>query len=304
MSPKPLELAEHFLSIDKPERALEELSSVNEFSYMFWYLSARAKFVLGQFKEAKAALEEGLKEKPDDLYLLYLLVQCERKLRVVEKYKAFADIAVVKTITRLRALFPERADVAELHAMVLLDLNKYDAMYKVFAEAKRLRGENPNSLLNATVALMFGKEDVAIKHIATALADDPENARTHSIAANAYKKAWQLPAAAYHAEIAAKLEPTNPFYRRQVRNAEIRAHPLYKPIEVIVSFNYRFKTKPALFLLGFLLIGSVTALITEQLWLMWLSTFVSMGPFVFLGTYGFVIAIVLNIYLAQKKRGA
>ncbi len=288
-----LEIAEHYYKTNNPKRALEELKKVANYNHKFYYLSAQCYFDLSQFEKAKKALLEGLIDSPDDLYLLFLLVNTQRRLgqyKNAEKY-----------VKQVRSLFPERADVLELYAKVMLDLRNYPAMHAAYIEAIKIRGESPNSLLNASVALMYGKPKTAIKHIEQDLSQNPERAYTHSIAAQAYENDWQLDKYLEHALMAARLEPEQSYYRYQAYRAKVMTDQAYKPLTLIYAFNHKFAAKPAYLVISIFLLLWALGIAFEQNVFSLIITIIGFGFFGLLFIYWLATNLILK-YLFRKMK--
>ena len=239
-----LELAEHYLKISQPQKGLEEIAKAPERNQKYFYVLAQCHFDLKQYQQAKKALVEGLKDSPDDLYLLFFLVSTERRLG---HYKD-----AERHVRQLRSVFPERADVLELYAKTMLDQRKYSEMHEAYKKAILMRGEAPNRVLNASIALMYSKPEAAIKQIKEALKNDPENAYAHNVAAQAYKQSWRLDKYKEHALMAARLEPNEAYYRGQANRAKVMASPIIKPLYGLYYINHKYRYKPIYLIIALL----------------------------------------------------
>ena len=288
-----LDLAEHFLRIENPKRALEELDKINQFSRTYWYLRAWANYKLKNFQQAKEFLLKALEDNPDDLQILYLLTQSERQLGNLKSAE--------QHISKLIELYPEHASTRELYAIIMMKLNRHSAMKKAFAEAKRLRGESQNNLLNATTASMRGKLKEAIGSIEQALLDRPEDHLAHNLAAKYYQQNWQYSKALKHAIYALRLEPSEPSYQKHVRRLKVLNNPIHKPFAQIIYLNKSYRYMPVIILASIFTIIFLYGIFTNNSVISVTALSIAINIFISFVAYGFASFIIATIYRIIKK---
>ncbi|MEM7735682.1 MAG: tetratricopeptide repeat protein [Deinococcota bacterium] len=293
---KPLDLVEHYLNISKPQLAQRALkrASLDAEPYRFLYLSGRVQYQLGKYTQAEEAALAALEHHPDDLQAGYLLVQCLRQLK---RY----DDALTR-LDRLREQYPARADLAELVGFVRLSQSNYSAMNQALAEAKKLRADAPNNMLEASVALMYGKFNVALDHALNALRNNPDDPHVHHLLAQAHQKLWHLDEALSHAQVAVSLRPESRVYRMNVRELEVMTHPLYQPFAKLMAWNFHRKAWPLVISLFGGIALTLIGLFVEQLWLVMLGFAVAVAPSAGLGIGVLLVSLSLTVYFYWQRR--
>ena len=280
--------------LNKPDRALKELAKINKFSRDYWYLRAWAAYKLKSYQESRKFLLKALETNPDDLQLLYLLTQSERRLG---NYKE-----AEKHISRLIELYPEHAASRELYAIVMMGLKKKKAMKKAFREARRLRGESQNNLLNATTAtIMGGKLEDVINSIERALVERPDDPLAHSFAADYYKKNWQYKRALKHATYAARLEPGEKDYQKQLRKMQMLNNPIHRPFSQVIYLDKKYRHLPMVVLTAIFSTLFLYGIFTDKTMISVISLNILVNMIIGFAAYGFISFIIAKFYQAFKE---
>ncbi|MEM6431666.1 MAG: tetratricopeptide repeat protein [Deinococcota bacterium] len=293
---QPLDLAEHYLSIAKPQLARRALSraSLEIEPYRFLYLSGRMHYQLGHYSQAEEATLTALEHHPDNLHAGYLLVQCLWQL------KRYDD--ALSRLDKLREQYPERPDLAELAGFVRLSQGNYSAMNRALAEAKTLRADAPNNALEASVALMYGKFDAALEHALDALRNKPDDSHVHHLVAQAHQKLWHLDEALAHAKVAVSRKPESRLYRMNVRELEVMTHPIYQPFAKLMAWNFQRKAWPLFISLFGGIALTLIGLFVERLWLVMLGFAVAVAPSAGLGMGVLLVSLSLTVYFYWQRR--
>lgn len=221
-----LQLANHYLAIDQPQRALESLALAGEGlldSAVFFELRARALRALDRHAEAAEAAARGLAIDGEDVDLLRLRADSLAELRQLP--------AAERAILRALALQPEEVELLCSYALIVA---RGDQLGKATRLAERAAALEPDSRrVQATrlvLAHLRGEGGRVREHARALLADAPDDAGSHYAAGFAESRHGRPEAAARHFRTAARLDPSDADYASAARQARYAAHPLLWPL--------------------------------------------------------------------------
>lgn len=221
-----LQLANHYLSIDRPEKSLATLARADGElldSALYWELRARALGALDRHEEAGEAAARGLGLDGQDTDLMRLRADALAELgRLAE---------AERVILGALALQPEDVEPLCSYALVAA---RGDQVEKATRLADRAAALEPDSRrVEATrlvLAHLRGEGRRVREHARTLLADAPDDAGSHYAAGFAESSHGRAGAAARHFGMAARLDPGDPDYATAARAARYAAHPLLWPL--------------------------------------------------------------------------
>lgn len=221
-----LQLANHYLSIDQPQRALETLARADEGlldSALYWELRSRALRSLERHAEAGQAAARGLAVDGEDVDLLRLRADSLAELGQLPEAE--------RAILRALALQPEDVELLCSYALIVA---RGDQVEKATRLAERAAAIEPDSRrVEATrlvLAHLRGEGRRVREHARALLADAPDDAGSHYAAGFAESRHGGPDAAARHFRAAARLDPSDTDYASAAREARYAAHPLLWPL--------------------------------------------------------------------------
>ncbi|MGL4610862.1 MAG: hypothetical protein ACRCYY_14495 [Trueperaceae bacterium] len=244
-----LALARHYLGQRNYTKALETLSRAPTFTSEFWWLQARALFLLNRDQESKEAVLKGLNTTPQDTDLLYQLALSETNLC---NYKE-----AQKILENLLSLHSENVLYLARYSLVLGYQNRYEQAEQALAKARQLE---PTHWLvkQATMLLNYwqvereqkglikqikdrgrhlDRAQLTLQHAQDILRDDPENAFAHYISGKVLFKQGgrkKLLIATEHARTAAFLNTDEARYRELSRLTRYSLHPLFRVLPTLI----------------------------------------------------------------------
>ncbi len=222
-----LALAEHYLNIEQPTRALELLSRAeNDLlnTPAYWLLHSQALFNLNQIEAAKASSQKGLAVAPDDPRLLFLLCNCEDKAG----YLAAAETAILAAIR----LQPENPHFICRYATLVAQTNQLDKAQQLAAVAAKI-DPNRRSVRHLQISLAYLTESIpqVIAKCQEGLTLFPEDPYILYILGHAYSERGKPGHAADFLRRAAQLNPLNQAFTTSARQyARPARHWLMEPV--------------------------------------------------------------------------
>ncbi|MBX3058298.1 MAG: tetratricopeptide repeat protein [Anaerolineae bacterium] len=208
-----LTLAEHYLNINQPARALDLLSQPENAhlnSPHFWFLHGEALFKLDQFEAARASILKGLALAPDDPLLLFVLCNCEDKAGSL----AAAENAILAAIRQQ----PHDPHLICRYAKLVAQTNQMDKAHKLVAMAAQI-DPNHRSVRHLQISLAYVTENVAqtIAKCQDALTLFPEDPYILYILGHSYAERGKPGHAANFLRRAAQINPLNHAFTTSAR---------------------------------------------------------------------------------------
>lgn len=227
-----LTLAEHYLSIKQPEKALETLSKqgIDLDSVDPWRIRAQALYELERNQEALENVEKALALEPENTQLLYLLSKIQADL----KHLAAAETAILTALH----LSPENPVLLSRYAIILGQGGQLAKAQKVVAEAARIAPDEI-TVKNAQTILAYIKGDTkAVQNYSEQiLKDNPDNFFGHYMLGQSYVENRQTIAADKHLRNAAALAPDIRAITDATKENRFYNHPLMWPLYPIRRFG-------------------------------------------------------------------
>jgi tetratricopeptide (TPR) repeat protein len=230
-SGKAIGLAEHYLDVGQPERALDALAHVHPDDVDFvWELRARALIELERWDDAADAARESLADEPDDAPVLALLAYAEWKL----DNAAEAERAVLAALEQA----PDSPPLLSLYAHIVASEGQLEKAERLVERALRLAPEDSDVRRTAAeIAYLQGRDSEADRHSRDALALDPEDAHAHALLGVTAAERGRVRPAAGYLRTAAELDPAIEHHARAARLSEVAAHLLLIPLWPISRFG-------------------------------------------------------------------
>lgn len=220
-----LGLAQHYLDIDQPRRALEVLegrqNDVEDPEY--WELRATALVELERHTDAIDAAARGLELDPDDIVLLLMSALAHR---------GAGDLAAAERafLAALR-IDPENSALLSQYALLVARAGQLDKARRLLDEAARV---DPLSLhvvqARGVIAFLSGDDKAAARHAEAVLADDPEELSAHLLRGSALSQRGWSREARRHFETAARYDPSDHDVAQIARRSRWATHPLMWPL--------------------------------------------------------------------------
>jgi tetratricopeptide (TPR) repeat protein len=196
-----LALARHFLTIDRPERALEALGLVEEAAALpeAWGIRGRALMLLGRHAEAAQALQRGLGLSPTDTELLYLLAFTEKSLGNLA--------AAERHLLEALRIAPTSAVLLASYAELVARAGQFAKARGLLQRAEEIDPECTSLLrVRTVVASLEGRDREAVRHARSWVAERPDDARAHVTAAAMHENAGRPDIGFRHAREAVTLD--------------------------------------------------------------------------------------------------
>jgi len=228
-----LALAEHYLEIDRPDRALELLERADgdwlqESGY--WRVRARALVRLDRHADAIRAVEQGLAIDGNDPNLLALLAACRAETGDL----AGAERAL---LTALRGR-PEDPWLLSQYALLAARGRQFDKAAKLLDEAHRLAPEDETVMRRRLVlAYLRGDHSEAARQGKALLEQDPEAEYGHYVLGHIASERGRYREADRRFAAAVSIDPAESSYVESLRDIRFRSHPLLWPIRPLARFG-------------------------------------------------------------------
>jgi tetratricopeptide (TPR) repeat protein len=219
-----LGLAEHLLSIDKHEAALETLSRASSDqidSPDYWAIRAQALLELERYEASRKAARRGLERHPEDMRLLAALALSELELGFPED--------ALEALGKALEVSPDDPVLLALRALAFAHRLDFDEAEAGIEEALRVAPDlQPVLQVRAQIAVL-ANDRRANQYIDDLVRIDPEDRFAQVLRGRAARKRKRFVAASRAWDEAARLDPGNREIVAAAREARIVAHPLVAP---------------------------------------------------------------------------
>lgn len=247
---KALALAEHYLEIRQPERALTVLASHHDLQdARLWELRTHALLEVEEHTRAREAAREGLRVDSDSIVLLDLLAEAELRLGRLEAAEE-ACLAALR-------LEPEQPVLLSRYVSVLLRAGELRKAERVLAEAERVDADDPAVVrCRITYEYVRGNDAGVERHSRRLLEEfDPEDPFGHTMLGVRAASRGRFGQASRHHDTAVRHDVTDDDLVANAREARAYAHPLYWPL---IPFQRLGPGKAWVFAVGlFALLGAL-----------------------------------------------
>jgi tetratricopeptide (TPR) repeat protein len=221
-----LALAEHYVDIGQPGRALDVLDGADAEtleSSDFWRLRALAHHGLEQWDQAMQVALQGLARDPHNIPLLYLAADAEAEM----DHLAEAE----RTILAALAIDPEHPALLCAYARIVARGGQLDKADGLVDEAARVAPESTDVLRTRTLmSLLRGRDREATRYSEELLQADPDDAGGHRLRGAALLQRGQVRKGRRSLETAVRDDPGDAALADSVRRARIATHPLMWPV--------------------------------------------------------------------------
>ena len=225
--------ARHWISINRPEKALDALSDAGPAATGepgVYLIKAAALFDLRRREEALSAAESGLALDPDDPALLEMLGIAHWKLgnpRAAER--AFLDGL---------SHAPEDPHLLARYGMLVAEAGQLDKARRLAERAAAAAPEDPLvGQVRSLVAYLEGDVKEARDIGAAALAGSPEDPGLHALMGSYLLEGGAVGPATKHHLTYASIDPEDAGARELGRQAKYLRHPLMRPLWFIERFG-------------------------------------------------------------------
>ena len=228
-----LALADRYLEIGKPERALQTLDDAGGIvlhSALYWRLRTRAYLQMERYPEAKDELMGGLANSPEDVVLMYLLSICEWKLGDL----AAAERAILGALRQ----FPNEPSLLSRYALLVSRAGQIEKARRLINRAAEI-DPHDTDVLRVRVALSQAQGDHKEVERLTRrlLAEDPEEAFGHRALGDLSLEQGKMGKAARHYRTAAAFDPSDASTLQAARVSAFYTHPLLWPVRPFTHFG-------------------------------------------------------------------
>lgn len=220
-----LDLARHYVSIDQPDRALDQLADLGpDFDDPeAWRLRGWALTALERYDEAAGVATQGLERSPDSPELLELLAVVEgRRRRLAE-----AERAILAAL----ALAPDDPDLLCVYAELLGHGGQFEKADRVVEEAARLAPQSEHVLrTRMALAYLRGDDRLAERLGEELLSLDPDSWVAHRMVGVSALQRGETGRASRHFDSAARHDMSDHEAATAAREVRAENHPLMWPL--------------------------------------------------------------------------
>lgn len=226
MDSRELGLAQHYVDIGQPSRALGLLDRADAEaldSPEYWRLRALSHHALEQWDQTMQVALRGLARAPEDIGLLYLAADAETELDNLAEAE--------RTILAALAIDPEHPGLLCAYARIVARGGQVDKADRLVDAAARLDPEGSDVLRTRTLlALLRGHDREATRYSEELLATDPDDMGGHRLRGAALLQRGRVHAGRRSLETAVRDDPRDLELAHTVRSARIATHPLLWPM--------------------------------------------------------------------------
>jgi tetratricopeptide (TPR) repeat protein len=227
-----LTLAQHYLDIDQPSRALTTLESgqPDVSDSVFWRLRAAALCELDRYTEAIDAAASGLAIDADDIGLLVLHSRASSHL---------GNLAVAeRSLLAALRLDPESAWLLAEYALLVARAGQFEKARQLIDEAARIDPLSDRvASARGVLAYLAGDDAGAAEQAEELLAADPEARGAHLLRGAALSQQGRSRAARPHFETVARYDPGDEDVVDMARHSRYATHPLLLPLAPIARWG-------------------------------------------------------------------
>jgi tetratricopeptide (TPR) repeat protein len=228
-----LELARHYVDVERPQRALDALGDVGEDALEdsdYWQIRAEALLDLERWDEAAEAAKSGLAVDPEDVVLLDVLA--------ISRLEGGWNLEAREAIGAALEIVPDHPSLLAHKALIEARRQEFDAAEVTLARALEVAPESADvRRVRAQVAFLRGDRDAAKQYADELLEVEPESDLSHLLRGNVDVEAGRFKTAVRHFEEAARLNPEHPEIREVLRENRVAAHPILAPVRPIWRFG-------------------------------------------------------------------
>jgi predicted Zn-dependent protease len=228
-----LTLAEHYVDVGQPMRALELLGAADGQtleSTDFWRVRARAHHMLEQWDKTMEVALQGLAREPHSIALLYLAADAEAEMDNLAEAE--------RTILAALAIDSEHPTLLCAYARIVARGGQLGKADRLVDEANRVAPESTEVLRTRTLlALLRGHDREATRYSEQLLAADPDDPSGHRLRGAALIQRGQVQAGRRSLETAVRDQPGDLELAYSVRRARIATHPLMWPVMPILRLG-------------------------------------------------------------------
>ena len=228
----PLDLARHYVDIDRPKEALDALARAQGDELHdpeYWAIRAEALVHLERYGEGAEAARRGLEQDAEDIGLLDVLAICQLELGRYDKAE--------EALTAALEVAPENPLLLAHRALVLGRRGDASRARDAVAEAMRVAPDwTPVLRVRAQVAVLTD-DAAAPAYVDELLARHPEDRIGHALRGNLAAKRKRYVSASRAFDEAARLDPSDPELARVAREARVAAHPVLAPVRPLWRFG-------------------------------------------------------------------
>jgi tetratricopeptide (TPR) repeat protein len=250
-----LTLAQHYLDISRPDRALETIDSgsVDVSDIEFWRIRAAALLGVGRYGEARNAAMSGLGLEPDDITLLATHALAAANLHDV----AGAERSLLAALR----VDPENAWLLAQYARLVGSHGQLDKAKELIEAAGRSDPESDTvRQVRGFLSYLAADDATAARHAEEALAADPEEQSAHLLRGVVLAHQGRVRDARRHFDTAARRAPGDAGIVEAAHEIRWLTHPLLLPLVPIQRFG-----AGRVWLAGLALIGITWAIGNEIL---------------------------------------
>lgn len=227
-----LDLARHYLEVQRPERALEALGQPGaDLDDPQWYeLRGLALYDLDRYDEARRMAQDGLALGPTDVTLLALLCDCERELGNLG--------AAEKAILAALELEPLEPALLCAYAHLCARGGQMKKAGRLLAEAESVDPESlPVLRTRVWLAYLKGDRKATEREARALLAAEPEDALGHTVLGAQLHERGSMWASRRHYETAASVHTGEAEIVDAAREMRIENHWIFWPLWPVHRFG-------------------------------------------------------------------
>jgi tetratricopeptide (TPR) repeat protein len=228
-----VELAEHYLTIRNPHKALEILSGAESDSiddYYFWYLLGFSYYSLERYPDADRAAKKGLSIHAESIDLLLLLCNIQTKLNNL----AAAERAILSALRQL----PDHPVLLCRYASLVASDRQLDKAEKLVEEAARSDPDSPVvTRTRAWIAYLRGNDKDAAQGFQEALAAEPEDDSSLFLLGLSLSSQGKASQADGYFKRAVRSDPADDVLRQIARASSYDSHWLLIPLRPLQRYG-------------------------------------------------------------------
>jgi tetratricopeptide (TPR) repeat protein len=224
-----LTLAQHYLQIERPRKALEALDGIDECALdqaEYWMVRASALAELDRHEDAASAALRGLEVSPEDVHLLQLRAENLGQLgRLAE-----AERAILEALR----LSPEEPALLCAYARLLARADQIEKASRLVERAAQFAPEHDDvATARLLLAHLKGEDAHTTAHARALLGRNPDDPNRHYLMGFSLETQGRVGAASRHFGTAAEIDPGQAHVAEAARKARVARHPLLLPLRLV-----------------------------------------------------------------------